>query len=85
MEYLHAKVRIFLESNSMPPEYVDVVGRFLLVSRKGRAAELHARRGLTEIDTLYCDVLAALQFLLLQDGSIPSFPHGFCLLLAFPD
>ena len=37
---------------------------------------MHFRRhGLTEIDTLYPDVL---EFLLLHDGLIPSFPHGFC-------
>ena len=32
----------FLRNQQLPPEHVDVVGRFLLASRKGRAAELHA-------------------------------------------
>ena len=32
----------FLGNQQLPPEHVNVVGRFLLGSRKGRAAELHA-------------------------------------------
>ena len=42
MEYLQAKVWVFLGSQQLPPEHVDVVGRFLLASRKGRATEVHA-------------------------------------------
>ena len=32
----------FLGNQQLPPEHVGVVERFLLVSRKGRAVELHA-------------------------------------------
>ena len=40
--------------------------------------QYNGRHSLTEIDTLYPDVL---EFLLLQDGLIPFFPHGFVLLM----
>ena len=85
----------FLGGQQLPPEHVGVAERFPLASREGRVVELHALFdviGLTEIDTMYCDVLAVQKFLLLQDGFIPSFPHGSCppdaaqqtLLLACP-
>ena len=52
----------FLGDQQLPPEHVDVVGRFLLASRKGVLQNCtHFRRGsLTEIDELYCNVLVAL-------------------------
>ena len=41
---------------------------------------MHIRCGnLTEIDALYCDVLVALQFLLLLDSFVSFFPWGLCL------
>ena len=41
---------------------------------------MHIRRGnLTEIDALYCDVLVALQFLLLLDSFVSFFAWGLCL------
>ena len=81
MEYLHAKVWIFLVINSCHQNtWMLWEGSSSQVGRGVLQNCMHLRRGgLTEIDAPYCDVLVALSFLFLQDGLIPSFPLGFCL------
>ena len=82
MEHLHAEVWIFLVINSchqktqMLPE-----GSSSQVERGVPQNCMQFRGGLTEIDALFCDVLAALRFLLLLDGLAPSFHMAFVFVM----